>query len=382
MKRHHNLLSSFAIIALAILTGAAFFGPARALAQDTPYTPDTESFGFAASASNDQSVISHGYFVYKLSAGSKATGSVVVTNKTDKSLTVQLAAVDGLTSQTGGTAFTTAGTPVSATGTWLELGEESLTLEPGASRLAYFTVSVPGAAAPGQYLGGLSAFIADEAPVAQPSPGADQFSATVTIRSRYVIAVQVDIPGQWAQSIDVESVQLERPPSGPYIGVQMRNDGKVFVKPQGSLTITGKEGEPVLDREITLGTFVPGTTIVYPVRWSGELAQGTYQVRVDLKYGDNGSTSYTGQLEVRAEVANEAASTEDNSSQVPGTISDNRVETKIGAASQANRANGPTQAEGATWAWLIVALASVLLVAALIMLSPDLDNTRTAQAGG
>jgi hypothetical protein len=380
MKRRTGPIALVLTI-LATIFGAAISIPSHALAHALASNPQiTDSFAFAVAPSNDPANISHGYFAYKLERGSKTTGSVVVTNKSDKAITVRLAAVDAFTAQTGGTAFTTDDTKVKSTGAWIKLGEESLKLEPGASKLVYFSLTVPGSTTPGQYLGGLAAFTPDDSSTAPTGPqGSNGFGASVTIRSRYVIGVQVDVPGRWTQSLDVRSVQLEQPSTGPFIGVHIRNDGSTFLKPEGTLTLRGSNNTTIINEAITIDTFVPDTEITYPYRWSGELPQGTYQVEVDLKYGDNGRETYKGVLEVRADENDNGTEAAQAPVRVPGTIRND--EAKSNTEPEVSPMRSPASSQDVWWLWSIIAVASVLLVGALVMLVPGLSGSRKSITG-
>jgi hypothetical protein len=65
----------------------------------------------------------------------------------------------------------------------------------------------------------------------------------------------------------------------------MRNDGNVMSKPSGSLKIVDSKGNTVLDQRFQLDTFLPHTTIDYPVNVvERALDVGTYSTRVVLAF--------------------------------------------------------------------------------------------------
>jgi hypothetical protein len=66
----------------------------------------------------------------------------------------------------------------------------------------------------------------------------------------------------------------------------MRNDGNVMGKPSGSITIEDARGNKVLSSRFQLDTFLPRTTIDYPINVTKQaLDVGTYSTRVALSYG-------------------------------------------------------------------------------------------------
>ena len=267
-------------------------------ASNISYSNDP-GFTMSPVSAADSAVTASGYFIYKLKNGGTVTGSVLLKNPGSKVLTIKLAAVDAVTAQTGGSAFETANVKPGATATWLKFAEASVTLAAGTQKQVDFTVAVPQSARPGQHLAGISAYVPASLP-AEAQNASGQLGASVTMQTRYVIGVQVDIEGAWTPSLKIESVGLVEQPSGPYIGVQMKNDGDVFLKPSGTVALTDSNGRRTLEQPITMGTFVPGTEVTYPVKWSGELKPGDYQVRVELKYGEKLIARYDGPLKIGA----------------------------------------------------------------------------------
>lgn len=289
--------------ALAVITAllAILVAPLTAFAQDgaaTPAaTPPTGGFEIGPEPGDDPATTASGYFVYELAAGAAATGRVRLRNPSAEPVTVELAPVDAETAQTGGSAFAGIGAEPVAAGTWLRLDESRVTLAPDDDVSVGFTVQPPEAIAPGQYLAGISAHV-PVAPHATPETGADQAGASVTVQSRYVIGVQVDVPGAWTPSLTITGAEALEHPSGTKLGIAVRNDGDTFLRPQGSVTLANAEATPILTEPITLGTFLTGTDITYPVAWPGVPVGGEYGVEVELNYADDQVATYSGRLTV------------------------------------------------------------------------------------
>jgi len=336
---------------------------------------DDMGFGISPVPVADQAVTAKGYFIYKVQGSTLMTGSVLLKNPGSAPVTIQIAAVDALTAQIGGSAFATSEVTPTEVGTWLTFAESSITLAAGTQKPVDFTVTVPATASPGQYLAGISAYV----PSVGATPGANLdgsgMGVSVTMQTRYVIGVQVDIEGEWTPALTIDSVAIIEQPSGPFIGVHMKNDGDVFHKPSGTIVLTDTTGKRVLEKRIEMGTFVPGTDVTYPVKWSGELAAGSYRVRVSLDYAENRNAIYEGQLEVGPTNAVQDEQDESSAAEEPGTVgSANSASPQAPVAAQ-------VQEWGGVWVWIPVGMGSLLLVVvALLLLSRGKTQTRKLPA--
>ena len=259
-------------------------------------------FSFSPVPPKDPAVTERGYFIYKMTAGAGANGSVLLENTGRHPLTIEIAAVDAMTGQAGGSAFAPSGTKPVAVATWVELAEPSVTVGPGKQKVVGFSVRVPPSTKPGQYLAGIAAHAPDKPSKEAPKRAENQVGAAVNVRTRYVIAVQLDVPGAWAPSLTIPSVSVLEQPSGTHIGVRMRNDGGVFLKPSGSIVMSDSTGRRVLSHPIRMETFVTGTEVTYPVAWPGRPRPGEYSVDVRLSYARGKVAAYNGTLEIKPPV--------------------------------------------------------------------------------
>jgi hypothetical protein len=247
------------------------------------------------------------------------------------------------------------------TATWLKFAESSVTLQVGMQKQVDFTVTVPQSTKPGQYLAGISAYVPTIPPTADPRTSG-QLGAGVIMQTRYVIGVQVDVEGAWNRSLKIESVDIVEEPSGPYIGVQIKNDGDVFLKPSGTVVLTDTNDKRVREQPITMGTFVPGTKVTYPVKWSGELKPGDYRVRVEMKYGESAIASYDSPLRIEA-----ATKVEAGQGQQPSTIEETQSQpATVGASDASVPGNASTNASDME-TWLFVIFSGLGLSSALVL---------------
>ena len=217
------------------------------------------------------------YFVLKMEPGDSRTQAVQISNDSQGPLRVQLAAVDAATAQMGGVDYGAEQLPVAATGSWISLGDRNISLRPGESSQVLFTVEAPVDAAPGVHLGGLAVWVAaDEQQDAAGAP------TSMSVQSRRVIAVQVDLPGPAIPALEIRGAQAEARPDGLYLGADLFNAGTDFATGTGTVSIEGRDGSGTF----TLDTVVPQTGTNFPFRWAGAaVPNGTYEVAIEIDYG-------------------------------------------------------------------------------------------------
>jgi hypothetical protein len=171
-------------------------------------------------------------------------------------------------------------------------------IAPSEQRLIAFSMRPPAGTAPGQYLAGIAAYVANEPSDEAIVTAANQAGAGINLQTRYVIGVQIDVPGEWRPSLAITGASALEQPSGTKLGIDLRNNGDIFLKPTGSVTLTDASGKQLLTQPIRIDTVLPGTEMVYPIAWPGVPAAGTYDVIVELAYADDLVASYRGQIAV------------------------------------------------------------------------------------
>lgn len=277
--------------------------PAVALAQDdaaaTPTaTPEASAFSIVAEPQDDPAITEQGFFIFELEPGDEATGSLRLENTGAGPVTMELAAADAETAGAGGSAYAGVEAMPAAAGAWVLLDEPRVTLGPGEQTSVGFAVEPPPGTAPGQFLAGIIAYI-PAAPEGTPvAIGATQAGASIIMQTRYVIPVQVNVPGEWTPSLTITGASALEYPSGTQLGIAMRNNGDTFLQPEGSVTLSNAAATPILEQPIQLGTFITGTDITYPVAWPGAPQGGEYAVAVELNYAEDKVASYRGLLTV------------------------------------------------------------------------------------
>jgi hypothetical protein len=280
-----------------VAVAAVLLLPGAAVAQG-------EDTDFLVTPSADADVAAQGgYFLLEAEPGEVVTQSVDVRNDSTRRLDLQLAAVDAVTGPLGGASYALESDEASRTGTWIELDRTSLSLEPGASAVVPFTVTVPEeVSSTGEHLAGIS--VGPETDTASTTGNGDD-GVSVDIRTRRVVAVQVNLPGDAEPELVINGVTPSARPDGLYLEVDIEHTGTALTKGTGVVTLPEDEFE----REFSIDTFVPATAIAYPVKWDPESPDGAHPVEVEIQYADK-VARWEGEVTVGEEVLEELAERE------------------------------------------------------------------------
>jgi len=220
-----------------------------------------------------------GYFVYTLTPGAARSGAIIVSNVGTASGTVKLFTADGTTGPTSGTVYKTSSAPTGA-GTWVHLSQTSFALAPGKHRTVSFAVNVPSGSKPGQWVAGIVAEALHRSTAKQVGK---KTRVQITIRDLTIVAVQVNVPGPPVIAFSIGKVTTGGSRGFQKLFIQLTNNGNVLAKPQGSVVITNtKTGQVVETLPFTLDTFLPQTSIDYPLLLKKALTAGDYQATVHL----------------------------------------------------------------------------------------------------
>jgi hypothetical protein len=282
-----------------------------------------------------------GYYVLAAKPGSKVTQTLSLSNVSSKAIELSLAATDASTGPYGGAAYGVPGTAVKQTGTWITLPLKHLRLDAEQSVDVDFVVSVPLGAAPGDHLAGLAAWIPAKKSADSTGTKSDKAGAVVTVQMRQVVAVQVVVPGPAETALVVSGIAPAASPNGMNLEIAISNPGGLLTSGNGTIDLP----DSGFTADFPIGTFVPGTSIAYPILWTTTPKAGTYGAHVIVHYGDQGSQTaeWNGQVTV-----------------VDKSLSDLK-----------NRIVAPQATEGASTGggrpWLIYGLIGGLVLVVLIM---------------
>ncbi len=260
------------LLALAIV--------ATTLCWAKPASSAAESGLIVVPHSRTQPVLS--YFKLQAEPGqAKQAGTLELRNATARRLRVALTAVDGETLSTLGSGYASPGSGAHRSTQWLRLGEDFVVLAPHEGALVPVSVVVPGDAAPGDYLSGVSIEALDQ--VAKSTPRAGISIASV---DRYVIGVEVSLPGPRDPLISFTGAEVQRQPAAVTFLLLARNPGNVILQDTHGRAVITEGRRTVASVALGPGTFVTGTSIAYPIPAPSEHpTQGAvFRVRAYLSY--------------------------------------------------------------------------------------------------
>lgn len=264
------------LVLLVLVAGALtvlLAGPAFA---DDP----SVSFGLEPASPSAQP---SGYFIIAGSPGQQVKESATLRNLSQQTITVSLAAVDGAAGQFGGVTYGMPQDPVKHVGAWISLDQTQVVLKAGDAVEVPFTVNIPADAPTGVNVGGIAAWI--PAATGGSTTTSEGFSAQIIIQTRRVIAVEVDIPGDSEPVLEIGGVTPAPRASGMDLEIAIANTGHGLAGGTGSVDVPSTG----FHKDFTLGDLLPGTSIAYPIEWSQNPEQDTYDAKVSVSY--NGKTA-------------------------------------------------------------------------------------------
>lgn len=241
-----------------------------------------------------------GYFVLDAEPGDQVTQTLELRNDSPQRIQLELAAVDATTGSLGGASYGLASDQVRHTATWITLGDTSVSLDPDASARIPFTVTVPADADSGEHLAGLSVAALDDDSAA-PTSG-ETGGASVDIRTRRVVAVQMNLPGPAEPELVIDDVRAAASPQGLVLEIGIDHVGTALTRGEGTITLPGEDFE----RTFEVDTFVPRTSIAYPIPWTPETREGSHEASVEIRYEGKVAT-WQGEVIVGQEVLTELA---------------------------------------------------------------------------
>jgi hypothetical protein len=263
-----------------------------------------------------------------------AAGRIVVANGDDRPVLVDIDRVDAQTATNLGSAYDVRTSGLTAATRWTRLSRSRLRLAPGARAAIDVSVELPAGQSPGDYLSG----VAIEARGQRENPGAERRVAIVSAQ-RYVVGLQVGVPGPRTPALRLGEPRVERLPAGVTFLLPMRNAGNaILTGVRGRIEVI-RDGRRVVSQPVGPGTFVTGTDIDFPVPATGETPPAGTRYRVTA------TVRYAGQVATLDDVVTFGAR----------------------EAERQEQYGGPARPGGRSWLWPALAAAALLLAIALLL---------------
>ncbi len=249
------------------------FGLTNALAAETgemsihPYEWDGEN------------EITQYWYIYNLDKGDSHQDKVVVENTGNKTISVKIYPVDGLTTSDGAFALENEDEEKNDIGAWVTLSKNELTLEPKQSEIVDFTISIPSDTTPGEHIGGI---IMENKEIME--------GEQINVKTRVGVRIYETVPGEVVKKVNIESITTKSVFSSIWsifydhsFTYNLANEGNVQITPTINTNINSPLFGEVNNTSQTLnGSIFPGKTIAFDYKPDSKLYFGPYTLTVTV----------------------------------------------------------------------------------------------------
>jgi len=218
-----------AALVIALPAAPASAADAADSADDVNWTVRTDSNDFGSDRTS---------YSYAIDPGSTLTDGIVVANRGQEPIDLEVYAADGFTSDDGALSLVLADDESTGVGAWITPAQETVTVAPGATASIPFTVAIPDNATPGDYAGGLVTSLT----VPDAATG-------VNVDRRLGIRVDLRVGGELAPALAVEDMSVSWDGGlNPFAGgdatvtYTLHNTGNATVSADPASTVSGVFG--------------------------------------------------------------------------------------------------------------------------------------------
>lgn len=165
--------------------------------------------------------------------------------------------------------------------TWLNFPEGIVEINAGEELVQSFTVTVPEGTEPGQYVTAIGVETVDSYAVGEEGGAFRQVL-------RKVVAVVIIVPGPADPGFAIGEPEVLVQQGQTVLRLPIENTGNIRVRPAGTVTLTGANGNEVATGDVAMGSVYMGDTAPYELWMPTALAPGEYSVSADLEDPDTG----------------------------------------------------------------------------------------------
>lgn len=221
------------------------------------------------------------WFIYEAEPGTVVEDTAMVRNNTNKTMTIKVMALDGITTTTGGYTLVGRLEQNKDIGNWVTLEEDLVTLPPGASKNIDFTVEVPQEADVGSHPGGIVIW-EDYTPESLPRGGGQ-----IGVVTRVAARMYLTVPGDIIRSLEVEDIHHFFSGGLLYFGMTLHNKGNVQLTPEVDISLSSLFGHIGIQEKSQVGLVLRGGTIESKIPWQKKtLFFGRYVAKFRIHYGE------------------------------------------------------------------------------------------------
>ena len=241
-----------------------------------------------------------GYYQLELAPGQSAEESIRVINTGAVPATYEIYSTNATTSDVTGVSYGAA-TDHTGTAAWVSLPSNTVKVPPDKAKTVHFTVTVPQGTGVGQWVGGIAAQAGPgSSRVVNGSVGHEQVGAGITVVTRSLVAIVVDVRGPAKVALRVGRAALVTQNDAEQV-INIPLNGladELLFKPSMKADLTTCSGGAVLDFARQLDTFVPRTAIQYPWYLKNVLPAGCYELKTTVSDGTKLLDTYTSQFNI------------------------------------------------------------------------------------
>lgn len=224
------------------------------------------------------------YFAYEAAAGRVIQDGIVVRNETEGPLRLSLFAADTVTASRGGIAVASRrGDPPEHAGSWLDISQDELTLEPEEARVVPFTLRLPPALSPGEYAASIVAQRAGE------DDAGEAGLMGVRFIPRFAVTVLVTVTGSETDALQpdlgITDLRARTGRRQQTVIADLSNRGNDGLdRAEGLLSVRQTDGVLVQEMPVRLGYFLARDDLDYRIGLQPEVAAGEYDVTLSLSH--------------------------------------------------------------------------------------------------
>jgi hypothetical protein len=217
-------------------------------------------------------------FVLTMQPGESRDLSVELVNRGGESVLTRSFAADAYSMVNGGFAVRLDTEPTSGTTGWLNYAGADLDLAPGAVVDRQFTVAVPAATPPGEYLTSVVLQNAD----AMASESTTENSVVLKQIVRQVVAVSIEVPGPRTPALELGPVTQTIVADHSSVAVGVHNVGNVRLHPSGEFVLWDSSGAELTRFPLKMDTVYAHTDTTAEIPFAQRLNPGAYTAELDL----------------------------------------------------------------------------------------------------
>lgn len=205
------------------------------------------------------------HFRMELAPGAATEGTAIISNRSNDTVTFKVYSADALTTDQGGFALRSREEPQAGVGLWAQLPFETVTISAGSQTEVPFRLTVPSAATPGDYAGG----IIIEAPPRRGTPGevGDQTAVQLNVVERVGVRIYLKVSGTARAQLTAGALKAEDEDGAIAFALPITNTGNVILKPTVTATVQAKIGGNQKLTFTQVESLLPGQTATVRATW-------------------------------------------------------------------------------------------------------------------